>query len=265
MILEIVKDSLKYSFQNIKSVLIIGILILFSFLIIPLILISGYSYRVTRIGLQGMINTEMLISTDTDLKFNNFKEMLKDGLKTIAIVISYSLIPIIITTISIIFINYNFTFSNTNNDIYLNIALELFLIILITGFLALMFISVAIPHIIENKSLKSGFKIRELIKIIKAVGIREYISYNIASIVVLISMSIVLFLLIAILTSILNLILLSTTHIVPNWDVMGINYDLILYGLLLILIIYPIYIIFQSRGIALIYETSETHEAFENE
>lgn len=265
MISEILKDSLKYALQNSKSILIIGLLLLFGFLIIPLILISGYSYRITKIGLEGMINTEMLTSTDIDLKFNDFKKMLKDGLKTITIFISYSLIPIILTAISIIIINYNFTFSNTSENIYFNVPLGLFLIILTTGFLAFIFINVAIPHMIKNKSLRSGFKIKELITIIRSVGIWEYLLYNIVSIIILISMSTILFLIVAFLTSTINFIVTSTSSFILNWSFMGISYDLILYELLMMLIIYPIYIIFQSRGIALIYETNEVFEPIKYE
>jgi len=259
MILEIFKDSLKYTFKNVKSIFTIGILSLFSFLIIPQILISGYSYRITEIGLESMINTEMLIATDTDLRFDNLKKMLIDGLKVIAIIISYSLIPIVI--MSMIIINSSFVISNIDNNFYLNIPPELFLTVLIIGLIAAIFISVAIPHMIENKSLKSGFKIKELIEIIRSVGIIEYILYIMGSVIILISMSIILFLIVQLLISTLNFILINTLTIMPNWSLMGVNFDLIIYGLLMVLIIYPIYLIFQARGMALIYETADNEES----
>lgn len=261
MILDIFKDSLKYAFKNIKSIFTIGILSLFSFLIIPQILISGYSYRITKIGLGSMINTEMPMATDTDLKFNNFKKMLTEGLKVIAIIFSYSLIPMVI--IGIIKINSDFILSNTDSNIYLNIPPELFLSVLIIGLIAAIFISVAIPHMIENKSLKSGFKIKELVEIIRSVGIIEYILYIIGSVIILISMSIILFLIVQLLISTLNFILLNTLTISPNWSLMGLNFDLIVYGLLMVLIVYPTYLIFKARSMALIYETADTE--FEDE
>lgn len=262
MILEIFKDSLKYTFKNITAIFTIGILSLFSFLIIPQVLISGYLYRITEIGLGSMINTEMSLATDTELKFNNFKRMLKEGLKVIAIIFSYSLIPIIIITLLII--NSAFAISSIDNNFHLNIPPELFLTAIILGLIASIFISVAIPHMIENKSLKSGFKIKELIEIIRSVGIIEYILYIIGSVIILISMLIILFLIVQLLISTINFILINILAISPNWSLMGINFDLVIYGLLIVLIIYPIYLIFQSRGMALIYETADIEE-FEDE
>jgi len=125
MLLEILKDSLRYNFKNVGSISTMGILFLFSFLVLPIILIFGYSYRITEIGLNGLINTEMLISTDKDLKFNDFKKMFKDGIKTIILVISYLLIPIIL---SIIFINnHGFFISNIGSDIMIDLSHEMFL------------------------------------------------------------------------------------------------------------------------------------------
>ena len=261
MILEIFKDSLKYAFENKKSVFIIGILSLFIFLIIPIVFISGYLYRIVEIGLEGMINTEMLIATDKDLEFNNFKGMLIEGLKLIAITFIYSLIPILITNLFIS--SYNFIISNARGDILLNISLEIFLIILITGIIGFILINVAIPHMIKNESLKSGFKIKELIRIIKSVGIVEYILYTFASLIVLFSVSIISFLLIQLLTSILSSVL-GLVAITSDWILMGIHYDLILYGLLMILIVFPLYLIFQTRAMALLYETNDLEE-FEDE
>ena len=257
MLLEILKDSLRYNFKNVGSISTMGILFLFSFLVLPIILIFGYSYRITEIGLNGLINTEMLISTDKDLKFNDFKKMFKDGIKTIILVISYLLIPIIL---SIIFINnHGFFISNIGSDIMIDLSHEMFLIILVTAFIGFLFINIAIPHMISNKSLSAGFKIIELMKIMKSVGIIEYILYSFSPIILLISMSIISFLLVQFLSSILSLIL-ALFQITTNWSFMGIYYDLIVYGLLMILIIFPIYQIFQARAIALMYETGDISE-----
>ena len=46
MILDIYKDAFEYSAKDWKTLIILGILCLFSFLLIPAFLITGYNYRV---------------------------------------------------------------------------------------------------------------------------------------------------------------------------------------------------------------------------
>jgi len=256
MILDIYKDSLKYSSKNKKSVLTIGILSLLSFLIIPIIAISGYLYRIVEIGLEGIINTEMMLNTK-DLEFNNYTNLFKEGLKLLAITITYLLIPIIIT--SIFLTQFNFMITNINNNYQLALSLEIFLIILITGLIGFIFINVAIPHMIKNESLKAGYNIKDLIKIIKSVGIGEYILYSISSLMLLFSSTIMIFLIVQLLTSMLESVL-NFLSINTHWIILGIPYDLVLYGLVMILIIFPIYLIFQTRSMALLYETNDIDE-----
>ena len=55
MILDIYKDSLEYSAKDLKTLLILGVTYFLSFLLLPLFLIYGYSYRVTKISVEGMI------------------------------------------------------------------------------------------------------------------------------------------------------------------------------------------------------------------
>ena len=56
MILDIYKDSLEYSAKDLKTLLILGVTYFLSFLLLPIFLIYGYSYRVTKISVEGMIN-----------------------------------------------------------------------------------------------------------------------------------------------------------------------------------------------------------------
>ena len=46
MILDIFKDALEYSAQDWKTLVILGVIALFSFLLLPVFLITGYNYRV---------------------------------------------------------------------------------------------------------------------------------------------------------------------------------------------------------------------------
>ncbi len=71
MILDIYKDSLEYSAKNLKILLILGVTYLLSFLFLPIFLIYGYSYRVTKISVEGMIN-----GNDSLPEFDNVIDML---------------------------------------------------------------------------------------------------------------------------------------------------------------------------------------------
>lgn len=53
MILDIYKDALEYSFQDGKRLVKLGIICLFNFLVLPIFLELGYSYRVTKVAVKG--------------------------------------------------------------------------------------------------------------------------------------------------------------------------------------------------------------------
>ena len=56
MILDIYKDSFEYSAKDLKTLLILGVTYFLTFLVLPLFLVYGYSYRVTKVSVEGMIN-----------------------------------------------------------------------------------------------------------------------------------------------------------------------------------------------------------------
>ena len=46
MILDVYKDALEYSAKDWKTLVLLGVICLFSFLLLPAFLITGYNYRV---------------------------------------------------------------------------------------------------------------------------------------------------------------------------------------------------------------------------
>ena len=56
MILDIYKDAFEYSAKDWKALIVLGVMCLFSFLIIPAFLIAGYGYRVENTAVHGIIN-----------------------------------------------------------------------------------------------------------------------------------------------------------------------------------------------------------------
>ena len=91
MILDIYKDALEYSAKDWKILVILGVVCLFSFLLLPAFLIVGYNYRVINTAVRGIIN-----GRDPLPEFDDLIEMFIDGVKVVIIQIAYLLVPFII-------------------------------------------------------------------------------------------------------------------------------------------------------------------------
>ncbi|WP_405303942.1 DUF4013 domain-containing protein [Methanobrevibacter sp.] len=91
MILDIYKDSLEYSAKDWKTLVILGVICLFSFLLLPAFLITGYNYRVINTAVHGIIN-----GRDPLPDFEDLIEMFVDGVKVVIVQIAYMLVPIIV-------------------------------------------------------------------------------------------------------------------------------------------------------------------------
>ena len=68
-----------------------GVTYFLSFLLLPIFLIYGYSYRVTKISVEGMIN-----GNDPLPEFDNIIDMFVDGIKVVLVYLIYVLVPFII-------------------------------------------------------------------------------------------------------------------------------------------------------------------------
>ena len=91
MILDIYKDALEYSAKDWKKLVILGVICLFSFLLLPAFLITGYNYRVINTAVHGIIN-----GRDPLPDFDDLIDMFVDGVKVVIVQIAYLLVPIII-------------------------------------------------------------------------------------------------------------------------------------------------------------------------
>ena len=91
MILDIYKDSLEYSAKDWKTLVILGVICLFSFLLLPVFLITGYNYRVINTAVHGIIN-----GRDPLPDFNDIIDMFVDGVKVVIVQIVYLIVPVII-------------------------------------------------------------------------------------------------------------------------------------------------------------------------
>ena len=84
MILDIYKDALEYSAKDWKTLVILGVIALFSFLLLPAFLIKGYKYRVINNAVHGIIN-----GSDPLPEFNDIIDMFVDGVKVVIVQIVY--------------------------------------------------------------------------------------------------------------------------------------------------------------------------------
>ncbi|MBE6501959.1 MAG: DUF4013 domain-containing protein [Methanobrevibacter thaueri] len=91
MILDIYKDALEYSAKDWKTLVKLGLICLFSFLLLPAFLVTGYNYRVINNAVHGVIN-----GRDPLPEFDEWISMFIDGVKVVIVQILYLLVPIII-------------------------------------------------------------------------------------------------------------------------------------------------------------------------
>ena len=91
MILDIYKDSFEYSAKDWKTLIVLGVFCLFSFLLIPAFLITGYNYRVINTAVHGVIN-----GRDPLPGFDDLIDMFVDGVKVVIIQIAYLIVPALI-------------------------------------------------------------------------------------------------------------------------------------------------------------------------
>ena len=91
MILDIYKDALEYSAKDWKTLVILGVICLFSFLLLPIFLLTGYNYRVINTAVHGIIN-----GRDPMPGFDDLIDMFVDGVKVVIVQIAYLIVPCIV-------------------------------------------------------------------------------------------------------------------------------------------------------------------------
>ena len=250
MILEIFSGSFEYAFKNknaFKSVIKVGILSILSFLILPIFILFGFSYRTILIGLTGSIS----FTKDPMPKFNNLGNLFIEGAETLFVSIIYYLPTIIIT--AILFMNELTSIDFVNlSDFSINISFNInFLIVIILCFISFMFLSTAIPHMVNNNSLLHAFKIKDLINLIKYTSVSNYLMFFIISIILFVVFTFVDFILSQILVAIINNIHIAFYSVDLTVTILG--YLNVIMFLLFFLFSMGLYLIIESRAISFMY------------
>ena len=185
MILDIYKDSLEYSAKDLKTLLILGVTYFLSFLFLPIFLIYGYSYRVTKISVEGMIN-----GNDPLPEFDNVIDMFVDGIKVIIVYLVYALIPFILF---FLFAFISSFIGGYGESVLMGIGTIITVVALLFAYVMSMF---GVAHMANNgDSLSKAFAFNEIIEIIKSVGVvRSLAAYIGLTIIALALYAIVFFL-----------------------------------------------------------------------
>ena len=186
MILDIYKDSLEYSAKDLKTLLILGVTYFLSFLFLPIFLIYGYSYRVTKISVEGMIN-----GNDPLPEFDNVIDMFVDGIKVIIVYLVYALIPFILF---FLFAFISSFIGGYGESVLMGIGTIITVVALLFAYVMSMF---GVAHMANNgDSLSKAFAFNEIIEIIKSVGVVRSLATYIGLAIIAIALYAIVFFLI---------------------------------------------------------------------
>lgn len=186
MILDIYKDSLEYSAKDLKVLLILGVSYFLSFLLLPIFLIYGYSYRVTKISVEGMIN-----GNDPLPEFDNLIDMFVDGIKVILVYLVYLLIPFIIF---LIFALISSSIGGYAESALMAVGSIITVVAILFAYLMSMFGVANMAN--YDDSLSKAFDYKEIIEIIKSVGVARSLGTYLGLVIICCGIYVIVFLLI---------------------------------------------------------------------
>lgn len=146
MIIDVLCDSLKYSFSNPKNILKLGLFELFSVFFIPAFFVSGYQYKIIEHSLDSIIGGD-----DQMVEFNGFKELFFNGIKVYVVKVIYLLIPLVV----VFLLRWDVVHG----------AFE-FIVFSILFVLTYSYGYIAIAHMIKKNSFKKAFNLNEINHII---------------------------------------------------------------------------------------------------
>ena len=160
MILDIYKDALEYSAKDWKTLVILGVICLFSFLFLPAFLITGFNYRVINTAVHGIIN-----GRDPLPGFDDPIDMFIDGVKVVIVQVIYLLVPMIIFLVFALIAGH---ISGIASGVLIFIGC---LITLVVGVVACLMNQMALCHMAYNDGeLSKAFALKEIKGVIDDIG-----------------------------------------------------------------------------------------------
>ena len=239
MILDIYKDALEYSAKDWKTLVILGVMCFFSFLLLPIFLITGYNYRVIENAVHGIIN-----GRDPLPGFEDLIDMFIDGIKVVIVQIAYLLVP------CIVFIIFALIASQLPDFASVAIMVIGCLITFVLVVVACLLNQMGICHMAYNEgAFTKAFAISEIKKVVDDIGWFECIATYLGLIIITVVIS-------AVVTSIIYAIFIvfGISGAVLGADPSGIFIlGLLFNSAITMFIVGPYLSIFNSRSIGLLY------------
>ena len=181
MILDIYKDALEYSAKDWKTLVLLGVFFLFSFLLLPIFLVAGYNYRVISNAVHGSIN-----GRDPLPEINDIVDMFVSGVKVVIVMIAYMIVPVILFVIFAILASY------LNGMAGIAIMIIGCLITLIVGVIAYVMAQMGLCHMVYNDgAFSKAFDLHEIRGVIEEVGWFECIITYLGLIIITVAIAFV--------------------------------------------------------------------------
>lgn len=239
MILDIYKDSFEYSAKDWKTLLILGAMAFFSFLLIPVFLITGYNYRVTSIAVNGIIN-----GRDPLPDFDDPISMFVDGIKYVIVEIAYLIVPILLF---IIFVLISVQFDGVVSTALLIVGC---LITFIVGIVASIMNLMGICHMAYHEgAFSKAFALREIKDVISEIGWFECFTTYLGLVIITVTISLVVSTIIGLVFSVFGI-----SGAMLGADTTGVFIlGVIVNSLISMFLVGPYLSIFNSRSIGLLY------------
>ena len=241
MILDIYKDSLEYAAKDLKTLLILGVTYFLSFLLLPIFLIYGYSYRVTKISVEGMIN-----GNDPLPEFDNVIDMFVDGIKVVIVYLVYALVPFIIF---MLFAVVSSSVGGYGESVLMAIGSIITVVAIVAAYLMSMF---GVAHMANNgDSLSKAFAFKEIVEIIKSIGVVRCIGAYIGLMIIFFAIYAAVFALILFVFGFLGILTGTLGFDMAAGGIFIAGF--IISYLIMLFIVGPFNMIFQSRASGLLY------------
>lgn len=239
MILDIYKDAIEYSAKDWIKLVILGVMCLFSFLLIPIFLLVGYNYRVINVAVQGIIN-----GRDPLPDFDDLVGMFVDGVKVAIVQIGYFLVPVII------FIIFAIIAGQLTGVLSSGFMLIGCLVTLIVGVIAYLMSQMGICHMAYHEGeFTKAFALKEIKEAIDEIGWFECILTFIGLIIITVVISVVVTVLIGIIFAVFGI-----SGSILGADPSGVFVlGAFINSLISMFIVGPYLSIFNGRSIGLLY------------
>lgn len=173
---DILSDSFRYPLSDVKKTLTLGLLFAAGVVIFPLIFAYGYVLRIMEYSLNG---------SEELPPFDDWKKMFGDGLKFILTLLIYLGIPYFIASLVMTFVLIAVMVMSAAaqgaltapptfniNQFLITFYSVMAVVLAIPYALVLM----ALPHMVKKQKIDATFEFRNIIRIIKNIGVLRYLS-----------------------------------------------------------------------------------------